>query len=438
MRSRCFVICAGLVLLASTSAGAQGVITVKNVEALYDAVNNPANAGAEVRVAGGRTYQLSFLKRLANGSTVVRPNEGRLVLQPGMSLVGSNAYLLEDGRPVPRGGSEVYAAPATETIIDGSDLLGGPAEPWGTGAIVSVGNGNSVREITIRSNQDSSAAIAVEIIGREGMAAEVVGCTLEGGANGGHRGVMILHKLGSENTHLNVILKNNIIRHHRAEPFGFGVQTLRTQTSGVNVSVDVTDSVIYDNNLGLLLANVRATATTTSVSSNHNIYRGNDGGIRIYGGRDSGFRVGSLGNVTRLFSANDTIIESYRFAIASTTGLRDFDRAPENSDNLVSIDLQGTQFISPTGPQNGEPSDDGRLDLVIAGAISDVPDLGAGVNNVAELKLRNLAAPPIPGESVVVYTLDADVPEPTNRVTFVGGEKKLAAYNPKVPIVVFP
>ena len=77
------------------------------------------------------------------------------------------------------------------------------------------------------------------------------------------------------------------------------------------------------------------------------------------------------------------------------------------------------------------------MDLIIEGAVTFVPDLSAGVNNVAELKLRNLAAPPMAGESVVVYTLDADVPEPTNRVTFVGGEKKLAGYNPKVPIVVF-
>src|SRR5262245_16518342 len=90
MRSLHFVIFAGLVLAAPTRAGAQGVITVKDVEALYDAVNDPAHAGAEVRVAGGRKYRLTFQKRVANGSTVTRPNEGRLVLQPGMSLVGDN------------------------------------------------------------------------------------------------------------------------------------------------------------------------------------------------------------------------------------------------------------------------------------------------------------------------------------------------------------
>ena len=103
MRSRYFVIFAGLVLLASTSAGAQGVITVQNVEGLYDAVNNPAHAGAEVRVKGGRKYRLTFQKRLANVSTITRPNEGRLVLQPGMSLVGDNDYVLQDGRPIVRG-----------------------------------------------------------------------------------------------------------------------------------------------------------------------------------------------------------------------------------------------------------------------------------------------------------------------------------------------
>jgi hypothetical protein len=37
---------------------------------------------------------------------------------------------------------------------------------------------------------------------------------------------------------------------------------------------------------------------------------------------------------------------------------------------------------------------------------------------------------------VVVYTLDADVPEPTNRVKFIGGEENLPTRNPNVPIVV--
>src|SRR5262245_21601418 len=61
-------------------ASAQSSVFVSNVADLYSAVNNPANAGAQVWIAPG-TY------------TLVRnfPNGGRLELQEGMSLIGQTS-----------------------------------------------------------------------------------------------------------------------------------------------------------------------------------------------------------------------------------------------------------------------------------------------------------------------------------------------------------
>jgi hypothetical protein len=436
MSIRYFALIAGLALLSPIPAEANTVIYVKNVEALYAAVNNPENAGAEVRVAGGKTYLLTYKKRLADGTKAVRPNDGRLVLQPGMSLVGENAYRLEDGRPVARDGGEVYAAPATETIIDGSYLDDGPAFPEGTGAIVSLGARNSVHRLTIRSNESAKAAIAVETVGRRGITAVIVDCTLDGGKSGGRRGVMILHLPDSKNALAHVTLKRNVIRHHRAS-FGYAIHSVRVLTSGVAVSMELKNNVIYDNHAGLFLSTIGASVSTTFARSVHNLYRGNERGIVLSGGRDFGFEVGSSDNVTDFASDADTIIESQFEAVFALGGLRNGELAPENSNNSVYVTLRGTQFVSPTGPQNGESSGSGHLDLVAYGALSNfAPDLGAGVNNVVELNIKNLAAPPIEDESVVVYTLDADVPEPTNRVKFIGGEENLPTRNPNVPIVV--
>jgi hypothetical protein len=58
-------------------------IPISNVEELYGAVNDPANAGATLVLSPG-TYTLSA----TDGDGSVRPNGGRIELQPDMSLTG--------------------------------------------------------------------------------------------------------------------------------------------------------------------------------------------------------------------------------------------------------------------------------------------------------------------------------------------------------------
>src|SRR5215467_4108232 len=122
-----FWLIATLTLTASAIAQEQPVLNVSNVEELYAAVNNPANAGAIVVLASG-TYTLTA-KDLNNQP---RPNGGKLVLQPGMALVGRNKYVDLDGDGIwdPRDDNHdgfadtdpvrglIFADPVSETIID--------------------------------------------------------------------------------------------------------------------------------------------------------------------------------------------------------------------------------------------------------------------------------------------------------------------------------
>src|SRR5215831_18276545 len=86
-----FSLIATLALTASAIAQ-EPVLNVSNVEELYAAVNNPANAGAIVVLASG-TYTLTA----TDAHNQNRPNGGSLVLQPGMGFVGQNRYVDFDG-----------------------------------------------------------------------------------------------------------------------------------------------------------------------------------------------------------------------------------------------------------------------------------------------------------------------------------------------------
>jgi hypothetical protein len=79
-RSRNWVI-SGLMALALSHGAAAPTIAVSNLEELYGAVNNVANAGATLVLAPG-TYMLSASD--PNGTP--RPKGGRIELQPDMAL----------------------------------------------------------------------------------------------------------------------------------------------------------------------------------------------------------------------------------------------------------------------------------------------------------------------------------------------------------------
>src|SRR5215470_5974384 len=213
-----FWLIATLTLTASAVAQEQPVLNVSNVEGLYAAVNNPANAGAIVVLASG-TYTLT--PRDANNQS--RPNGGRLVLQSGMALIGQNRYVDFDGDGVwdPRDDNRdgipdtdpvrglIFADPTGETIIDAINLSGNTF----AGTIV-IGLDNRVEKLTVRNTKGLLAAIDVNqapAIG--GIQAEIRDCHLEDGVRGIRLATPRRADLDSS-----AVLERNISRRHHSPP----------------------------------------------------------------------------------------------------------------------------------------------------------------------------------------------------------------------------
>jgi len=136
-----FVVTAALAAMALPKGS---VIEVSNVEQLYDAVNEPANAGATIVLAPGR-YVLTKVK----AGVGTRPNNGRLELQTDMSIFGVT------GHP-------------EDVIIDSSDPVNGPSFALGgglgNGGTIRIGRGrNSVEWLTVIGGSSSAAGSEGEI-----------------------------------------------------------------------------------------------------------------------------------------------------------------------------------------------------------------------------------------------------------------------------------
>src|SRR5512138_2489953 len=115
---------------------------VSDVEQLYTAVNDAANAGATIILSPG-TYVLSATKA---GAT--RPNGGRIELQRDMSLYGVTGN-------------------RNAVVIDGRPLLAASVSvSFGRTGPVRIGRGSNTLEwLTVLSNPIAAAGIAAELPG---------------------------------------------------------------------------------------------------------------------------------------------------------------------------------------------------------------------------------------------------------------------------------
>src|SRR5262245_53110691 len=253
VRSMVSLIMAGLALAVAAVAQDQPVINVNNVEGLYAAVNNSANAGSIVVLASG-TYTLTT--RDANNQP--RPNGGRLVLQSGMSLVGQKRYVDFDGDGVwdPRDDNNdgipdtdavrglIFADPASETIVDAGNISVQPG-PMPIPGAIRVGLDNRVERLTVRNTNNINANIDVNVtpaIG--GLRAEIRDCLLEDG----RRGIRLL--MGRSGIDSSAVLERNILRRNTGT-FGFGVQIAIQGPSNSSWDVIIRNNRVYSNRIGL-------------------------------------------------------------------------------------------------------------------------------------------------------------------------------------------
>jgi hypothetical protein len=382
--------------MASAVAQDQVALNVSNVEDLYAAVNNPANAGAIVVLASG-TYTLT----VKDASNQPRPNGGRLVLQSGMALVGQNTYVDFDGDGVwdPRDDNNdgfpdtdpvrglIFADPASETIIDAINLSGVPgAIPGAIPGAVRVGLDNRVEKLTVRNTNNINAGIDVNVVPAiGGMRAEIRDCLVEDG----RRGIRLLVGQRQSGLDSSAVLERNILRRNTGTA-GFGIQIAIQGASNSSSDVIVRNNLLYANRWGLFVGGEGSTNVQSHVLSMRNVYRQNELGLNMDAGRDAfsaGLPSGGNGSSIHLTSVEDkifnnsgtSVVAGLGGGVVAIAGLITDARATPSSNDALDLQFLGTRWA-------GNFQGTSRQDLRVYGSLAaaGLP----GTNDTARVLIR--------------------------------------------------
>jgi hypothetical protein len=398
----------GLALTASAVAQQQPVVNVSDLEALYAAVNNPANAGAIVVLASG-TYTLTA----KDGNNQSRPNGGRLVLQSGMALIGQNSYVDFDNDGIwdPRDDNNdgisdtdpvrglIFADPASETIINAVNLSGGG------GGAVRIGLDNRVEKLTVRNTNKIAAGIDVNVVPDiGGMRAEIRDCLVEDGQRGIR--LLIFTRSGVDSS---AVLERNILRRNTGV-FGFGAQVAIQFTSNSSWDVIVRNNRLYANRLGLFVVGEASTNVESRVLSMRNMYLQNRLGAEIDGRDGNGQNIHFTSVKDDIFDNVGNVVAGLGGGIVAIAGLITHAGATPSSNNALDLQFLGTRWL-------GNFQGSSRRDLQVYGALSraGLP----GTNNTARVLIRQGTSD---GAVGAFQFIDSQPDDPTNTdtVTIIG------------------
>jgi hypothetical protein len=244
---------------ACVAASAQ-IIPVANLEELYAAVNDAANAGVTLTLARG-VYMLSATDPFGAG----RANGGRLDLQENMSLIGvdgDRSAVIIDAVNLPASSYDVV----TPTITI-------PA------AAIRMGRGhNSIEWLTVRNARLGTANIdtTLQSQGRAFVTIAHVAST------GSKRGLDVIHSVfvgGSGDTIQADIVDNDVFNNNLGN--SQGVRIINAGTSNGLINVRMTDNRSWGQSTGMVIANPGATSSTINVFSAGNRLFGNAVGTII-------------------------------------------------------------------------------------------------------------------------------------------------------------
>jgi len=404
---------------------------------LQQVVNDPANAGVQIRLAAG-TYLLD----------PAAPNGGRLFLQPEMDLIGSNDYLDcdDDGVWDPLaaclGGAldpDQFAVDGSETLIDGTAISGGGA------AVVRAGRDNRISRVTIRAPRIQTVAGSLDlnlVPSSGGVSAVVTDSILEGGQRGirCNNGAPAMSGISSFAS-----IERNIVRNNKPVPgglFGFGVQIQNSGATGSSWTVHLRGNRIAASRFGLFFVSNNAQGAETRILSNGNLIHDNElGGFILPAFAPLGGRPGdsSSNNSMRWDSMDDAFVDNVTPAdnpdpflglggglMAFAAG-RDSPTSGTHSGNQLSLQLLGAKFsgnIGIAGPRN--------LTLIgsFASAISG-PE--TGTNNTLKVLMRNTSSDEEAGAFVFADSVPGD-PAGSNRVILIGSDVAFEQTNPAVEV----
>lgn len=364
-------------------AGASAV-SVANVEELYAAVNDPANAGSRIVMAAG----VYFLSATDSGGAA-RPFGGRLELQENMMLRG-----------VPGDRDAV--------VIDASNLpassYAGAAPVTNTGAIRLGRGSNAVEWLTIRNASSGGGGIIVHL--SEPGAAFVRIAHVASYNN--PRGIDI-RNVGASTTGYLIeaeIVDNDLYNNTRIGT-GAGVRIINAQGAGGSLVIAaLSGNRSFNNFFGILVENTGSTKFgAISVTSSGDRFYENGTGALVGGG---------LGRATD----NNTVdFTAFGSVIENNNGANSFDRG-----GLIVIGGENTSV--PNGVSNNTATvvlrkcrlrNNQQYDLAAFGARSSPVTIGSpGNNNQVKITLQATLAP-----RVEIFNSVPDYPAGNNSVDLI-------------------
>jgi hypothetical protein len=388
--SRHFVSTCLVILGLSQGAMAQ-TIAVSNVEELYSAVNDAANAGAILVLSPG-TYMLS----VTGPDGVPRPKDGRIELQPDMSLKGvegdRSAVVISGfnlpASSFPQTANGVATGPNAAVRLGlGSNALEWltvrdarfaqanidtglqPLDPWtAVVRIVHVASTGSARGLNVLNFGPWTSGQTIE--------AEIVDSHFFDNVLNMSQGVRLGNFQGAQGSTVNVLMQGNLSWGHKQ-------CCLIVNNNAVDSTVNVVSSGnrFYDNGGGTIIVgglssnNTRADGNTINVEAHGDRFVGNmgaseivRGGLIVFGSENNSGVAGGGSNNTvhvRLWGCRmsdnadaDLTAIGARWLSGSTAGL--------SENNQVTIEIHGdgndqsrwqpVEFVAdtlPAGPNYG-------------------------------------------------------------------------------------
>jgi hypothetical protein len=313
-----------------TFAFAQSV-NFANIEELYAAVNNPANAGNQIVLAPG-VYVLS----VNDPNGVARPNAGRLELEENMSLrgvVGDRSAVIIDAinlplssfnsaPPVPltaairmgRGTNAIEWLTA-QNAVNGIANIGTDINTTSTTYIrvAHVASTNSQRGLDVRNFGAAAVGRVIE--------AEIVDNDLYNNrANAQGAGMRLINAQGANGGIVYATLSGN-----RSYNNNFGLLVENNRTNQSTITFFSSGDRFYENGLGALVGaislnltpsngnTVNFTARGTSFENNNGFNFFDFGGLAVIAGENSNLGSGGMPNGVNNNTANVTL-RNCRFA----------------------------------------------------------------------------------------------------------------------------
>jgi len=334
------------------------VVHVADVESLYDAVDDPDNAGAQIVLAPGR-YVLSPL----DPTSTSRLDLGRLELQHGMALSG------QPGHP-------------EAVVIDAAGLPAASyVTPQGGAGAVRVGRGdNTIEWLTVLNATAGQAGIDTGLV-----AAPIARVRLAHLILAGHvRGFDIRNFASAAGRVLRVDLEDNDLSFNQIN-MGFGIRVANAGATGAAIEATLRGNDLHDNLVGLLAANLNSIDSTIAIESHADHFDRNRVGAVLIGGNSTLPNAQASGNGLSFNAHGSTFRDNAGvFPITGDTGglvlvggvATLADRA---SDNTLRVGLWGTRL---SGNQDAD---------IRAWGARTVAGAPAGTNNRVDVTLNGVS-----------------------------------------------